>query len=205
MPYPSKCGRCYKVLIYKIDVSWYYCPSANGRLRLSRTTKQIKICGGDASVIHSLPEDQLNRLSALDKSFIERRESPRLLANCEAEVLADLSILDSETTGPVQPLVFMGQTKDLSSCGISLVIPSLLIDERFCTDGRSLGLSLYLPEGPVSMAVTPVRCLALSKMDGGMGYLLGARITEVLDHREEFEHYLLRLTPITNGSNQCQF
>lgn len=99
----------------------------------------------------------------------------------------------------------MGQTKDLSRGGISLVLPSLLIDERFCGDGRSLELSLHLPEGPVSMVVSPVRCSPLSKLDGGMGYLLGAQITEVLENREEFEHYLLKLAPVRNSSNQCQF
>ncbi len=182
--------------MYKIDISWYYCGSNDGRLRLSRTTRQIKICG---TAIASLDRSPVETLTFVDTPDIltERRRSPRLVASCDAEVLADLSILDTESIGqPSQPLVFMGQTKDLSRLGVSIILPSLLIDERFCTEGNRLELSLFLPGSAVTMVVSPVRCAALDKNDGSRGYLLGARIDDVLDHRDEFERYLLSLAAV---------
>ena len=176
--------------MYKINISWYYCQSDSGRLRLSRTTKQIKICGTPG------PNNSATNLVNSELTSVERRLSPRLTAYCDAEVLADLSILDSETVGSTPSLVFMGQTKDLSKFGIGLILPSLLIDERFCNDSNRLELSLYLPDGRVTMVVSPVRCSALDETDGGRGYLVGARIHQVIDHRDEFEQYLQNLATI---------
>jgi hypothetical protein len=127
---------------------------------------------------------------------MERRTSPRLPANCDVEVLADLSILDSDADGPRKPLIFLGQTRDVSKLGISIILPSLLLDERFCKEGNHLELLLFLPHGGVNMIISPVRCSALDKSNTGMGYLLGARIKEVLDNRDEFEQFLMSLAPI---------
>lgn len=181
--------------MYKIDVSWYYCQSKGGPLRLFRTIKNIRVCGTPPTDLHGLPVDTLICMDHSGATPIERRCSPRLRANCDAEISADLSILDTEIDGPSKPLVFMGQTRDLSKFGVSIILPSLLIDERFCTDRNRLELSLFLPQGAVTMIVSPVRCLALDKTQTGMGYLLGARIDKVLDHREDFEQFLLSLAP----------
>ncbi|PWT88895.1 MAG: hypothetical protein C5B55_12310 [Blastocatellia bacterium] len=126
-------------------------------------------------------------------SLNERRAAPRRTATCVAEVVANLSILDTETESTSQPLVFCGQTIDLSACGIGLVIPSLHVDDRFCETDNRLRLSVHLPNGPVTVEVNAVRCSPLNQNDRGQGYFLGTRILNVLQHEPEFEEYLRSL------------
>ena len=61
----------------------------------------------------------------------------RLKVKCEVELLADLSLLDTDAGEPRESLIFMGQTSDLSTAGLAMVVPSMIIDERFC-DGVQL-------------------------------------------------------------------
>jgi hypothetical protein len=135
---------------------------------------------------------QSRRLTSLDKtaSSIERRGSPRLKSDCEAQVIADLSILDGETHSLSPPLVFLGQTTNVSLGGVGIVFPSLVVDERFCHQDNLIQMSMYLPDGAVVMTVCPVRCAPLNAADTGQGYFVGAKINAVLEHRSEFEQYL---------------
>jgi len=77
-----------------------------------------------------------------------------------------------------------------------MVLPSTIIDERFCTGANRLNLSLHVPGGVIAMEVSPVRCERLNSPYAGQGYLLGTKITNV-DDRVQFEQYLETLS----GSN----
>lgn len=103
--------------------------------------------------------------------------------------MAGLSLLDSDVQDNGSSLVFMGQTHDLSAAGLGMILPSTIIDERFCTGLNKLNLSLFLPGGVIGLEVTPVRCERLSGSYAGQGYLLGTKITNVAD-RDHFERYL---------------
>lgn len=186
-------------MIYKIEVSWYYCQSEDGRLRFSGSARQVKI---DHRLGPGLNTSQRSGLTRRDNSagLIERRESPRLKSDCDAELIADLSILDSEAHIQSPPLVFLGRAINVSLRGIGVVLPSLLLDERFCSDHNPLELSLYLPRGEVVMSICPVRCSPLNAADRGQGYFVGARINAILEHRNEFEKYLRTLSPL-NANN----
>jgi hypothetical protein len=74
-----------------------------------------------------------------------------------------------------------------------MVLPSTIIDERFCSGSNRLNLSLHLPSGVVGMEVSPVRCERLTSPYMTHGYLLGTRITNV-DDRARFERYLETLS-----------
>ncbi len=113
----------------------------------------------------------------------------RLRTKCEVELVADLSLLDSDVESSDSSLIFLGRAHDLSAGGLAMVLPSTIIDERFCTGGHRLNLSLHLPDGVVAMEVSPVRCERLSGPYATQGYLLGTRITNV-ENRERFEKYL---------------
>jgi hypothetical protein len=174
--------------MYKFIVSCYYWPIAEGGLRLR------------ASIIKQLTADGLNvarfeRLTGLDKlaSSIERRRLRRLKVKCELELVANLSLLDNDVECSDSSLVFLGRTHDLSAGGLGMVLPSTIIDERFCSGTNRLNLSLYAPGGVIGLEVSPVRCERLNSPYAGNGYLLGTKITNVED-RARFEKYLESLS-----------
>lgn len=120
----------------------------------------------------------------------ERRATRRLPAICDAVLVANLSILDSNVEVNSEPLVFLGQTFDVSSKGIGLVIPSVHIDEKYCDGTNLLGLSVHLPKGSVKFEVNAIRCLPLDNRDLGEGYVVGTRIVRILQCEDEFAEFL---------------
>ena len=174
--------------MYKFVVSCYYWPTSEGGLRLR------------ASIIKPLTADGLDyagpgRLTSLEKlaSSIERRRLRRLKVKCEVELAANLSLLDSDVESSESSLIFLGRTHDLSAGGLGMVLPSTIIDERFCSGTHRLNLSLHAPGGVIDLEVSPVRCERLSSPYAGNGYLLGTKITNVAD-RARFEKYLESLS-----------
>ena len=173
--------------MHRLIVSCYYWPARAGRLRLRNLTLKQQLPGG-----HDSPERSLiRRLTSLDKlaSAIERRSMRRLRVKCEVELAANLSLLDNDAYDADSPLVFFGQTSDLSATGLAMVLPATIIDERFCTESNRLKLSLHSPDGVIGLEVAPVRCERLTDAYSVNGYLLGTKITNV-EHRESFERYL---------------
>ncbi len=127
----------------------------------------------------------------------ERRLTPRFSAKCDMEVVASLTLLDTDAELPVGEIVFLGETKDISARGLGLVLPSTTIDERYCSESSRLNLSLHLPDATVNLEVNPIRCEPLDERDLGRGYFLGARIIAVSRHKEEFDGYLATLSKPT--------
>jgi hypothetical protein len=183
----------FSFFMYKFIVSCYYWPTGEGGLRLR------------ASIIKSEFEEtgtglnytRQGRLTSLDKlaSSIERRRMRRLKVKCEVELVASLSLLDNDVQNSDSSLIFLGRTHDLSEAGLGMVLPSTIIDERFCSGGNRLNLSLHAPDGVIGLEVSPVRCERLNTPYSGQGYLLGTKITKV-DNRAQFEKYLESLSGI---------
>jgi len=174
--------------MYKFIVSCYYWPSADGRLRLR--SLQLKTNRRKAEA--SLDFSQVSRLTTVEPNVSpeERRRAPRLKAGCDAELTTSLAILDSDAQSNDQSLVFFGRTKDLSAGGLSVILPSTLIDERYCGEDARLQLSLHLPTGKVNLEVNAVRCEPLRAEDAALGYLVGAQILSIDDNRDEYDDYL---------------
>jgi hypothetical protein len=172
--------------MYKFIVSCYYWPAGEHGLRLRALT--IKRRFEETGNGLSYPTIGLTSLDKLASS-IERRRMRRLKARCEVELVASLSILDNDVQNSDPSLVFLGRTQDLSATGLGMVLPSTIIDERFCSGANRLNLSLHLPGGVVGMEVSPVRYERLTSPYMTNGYLLGTRITNV-DDRVRFERYL---------------
>ena len=173
--------------MYKFIVSCYYWPAGERSLRLRASAiKQLSRETGNG-----LDYTRLGRLTSLDKlaSSIERRHLRRLKVRCEVELTATLSLLDNDVQNCESSLIFLGRTHDLSAAGMGMVLPSTIIDERFCSGTNRLNLSLHVPGGVIGMEVSPVRCERLSGPYVGQGYLLGTKITSV-DDRARFEQYL---------------
>jgi PilZ domain-containing protein len=173
--------------MYKFIVSCYYWPAGERRLRLRASIiKQLSGYSGTG-----LNFTGLGRLTSLEKlaSSIERRRLRRLRVRCEVELTATLSLLDNDVENCESSLVFLGRTHDLSAGGMGMVLPSTIIDERFCTGSNRLNLALHVPGGVIGMEVSPVRCERLTGPYVGQGYLLGTKITHV-DDQLRFEQYL---------------
>ena len=173
--------------MHRLIVSCYYWPARAGRLRLRNLTLKQQLAGYEDGPEQSL----IRRLTSLDRlaSAIERRSMRRLRVKCEVELAANLSLLDNDAYDADSPLVFFGQTSDLSAVGLAMVLPATIIDERFCTESNRLKLSLHSPDGIIGLEVAPVRCERLTDAYSVNGYLLGTKITNV-EHRESFERYL---------------
>src|SRR5687767_10851056 len=142
--------------MYKFIVSYYYWPAGERPLRLRALTVTRQANESGKSLAY-FPISKLTRLDHLTSS-IERRGMRRLRVRCEVELLADLSLLDADAGEPLESLIFMGETSDLSAAGLAMIIPSAIIDERFCGGDHRLNLSLHLPDGIVRLEVSPVRC-----------------------------------------------
>jgi len=170
--------------MYKIIVSCYYWPAGACGLKLRALTIKNQVA---------------ERLISLDRlaSSIERRSMRRLKARCEVELVASLSLLDNDVEGGNAPLIFFGRTQDLSSGGLGMVLPSTIIDERFCTGSNRLSLTLYAPEGVIRLEVSPVRCEPLVGPYAGHGYLLGTRITSITN-QDMFDRYLESLSGVNH-------
>jgi hypothetical protein len=178
--------------MYKFIVSCYYWPAGELRLRLRASIIKEQF----ADTANGLEFARLGRLPSLDKiaSSIERRRMRRLKTRCEIELMATLSLLDNDVQNCESSLVFLGRTHDLSAAGMCMVLPSTIIDERFCSGSNRLNLSLHVPGGGViGLEVSPVRCERLSGPYAGHGYLLGTKITNV-DDPVKFESYLETLS-----------
>ena len=173
--------------MYKFIVSCYYWPAGERPLRLRASIIKEQF----AETGYRLDFPRLGRLPSLDKlaSSIERRRVRRLKARCEIELMATLSLLDNDVQNCDSSLVFLGRTHDLSVSGMCMVLPSTVIDERFCTGANRLSLSLHVPDGMIALEVSPVRCERLNGAYAGQGYLLGTKITNV-DDPDRFEQYL---------------
>ena len=124
---------------------------------------------------------------------IERRHSRRITVRCDAELTSNLSILGGDANVSGESLIFFGETKDLSNHGVSLILPSISIDEKYCSESNRVKISLHLPEGSVALEIEPVRCVPLNPKDIGQGSLLGGRIVSMCGHEGNLERYLQTL------------
>src|SRR6266545_200492 len=112
-----------------------------------------------------------------NSSHSERRRSARLKVQCHTELTADLSLLDAaQPEDPASKLVFFGETQDISAHGLSFVLPSIRIDEKYCEQSRPLRLSLQLPIAAIELEANAVRCVPLDENNLDQGYLIAARI-----------------------------
>ena len=73
-----------------------------------------------------------------------------------------------------------GHTLDLSSTGLALIVPTIIVGEHhLVNENRNLNVRLELPDGVVEMQVTPIRYESLDDHRTETGYLIGARIVSI--------------------------
>jgi hypothetical protein len=98
----------------------------------------------------------------------------------------------AESAQSRRPLEVEGHTRDLSTTGLALIVPTIRAGEHYLTgEGRRLLVTLDHPQGPLLLQAVPVRYEQLDESDAETGYLVGALITEMSDaDRARFNAYL---------------
>jgi PilZ domain-containing protein len=94
-----------------------------------------------------------------------------------------------------QPESIEGQTVDLSSSGIAVILPAIRIAGHYLAgEDRKLELRLHLPTREVSIETKPVRYERLEDEETTLGYLIGMTITGMSEaDREVYQSYLATL------------
>jgi hypothetical protein len=100
-------------------------------------------------------------------------------------------------------LSIVGQTRDMSETGLTLLLPSVRIGDLYLTDVESrLEVKLELPGGAVKMLTASVRFEQLTGKEVGCGYLLAVRIVEM--QSAERDRYLAYLNTIRSMGEQAR-
>ena len=93
---------------------------------------------------------------------------------------------------PIEKLLVLGETKDLSSSGIAFIVSSIRIKENYLVgEQRALNAEIDLPTGKVQMQIVGQRYEQVGLHISTARYLIGAKITEISEEdREIYEHFL---------------
>lgn len=93
------------------------------------------------------------------------------------------------------PLSVLGYTRDLSTDGLALIVPSIALSEDELASGEHrLRIILALPGGDIEMRVTTVRHERLDERDAEIGHLIAVSISETSENeRELYLEYLQAL------------
>jgi len=133
-----------------------------------------------------MPERLRAIASRLRRLVGERRRHQRYKVRLAASVV----LLGPKGEAVTKPLE--GHTRDVSACGLALVLPAVRVGDRYLAgEEQTLGVTLRLPAATVRLRGTPARYERLDDEGAGAGYLIGLRITE-MDERDRaaFDEYL---------------
>jgi len=143
----------------------------------------------------NMPE-VIRALAARVREFIgNHRRAPRH----RARLLLSISLISQGGTTMTpgaqrNAAVLQGHTRDVSATGLSLVVPSIRIGDRYLTgEDRTLDIALELETGRVHLQAAPMRYEPLERdaSETEPGYLIGAHIMAMSGgDRIRFSEYL---------------
>lgn len=139
----------------------------------------------------------IRALAARVREFIgNHRRAPRHRARLQLSVSLIKQPGTSQTPGAQRnaAMLLQGHTRDVSATGLSLVVPSIRIGDRYLTgEDRTLDIALELDSGSVHLQAAPMRYepLELNASETEPGYLIGAHIMAMSGgDRIRFSEYL---------------
>lgn len=99
------------------------------------------------------------------------------------------------SNGTKRVISIKGHTLDLSSTGLALVVPSIIVNEHHLVgENRNMYVTLEMPDGPIEMNVTPIRYERLDDHPSETGYLIGVRLKKIEEReRLRFSEYVSQL------------
>ena len=140
-----------------------------------------------------MPELARSLVSHLRRFVGDRRRAKRQRARLAFTLsLAGAAI---KLNGDRQRATLKGHTLDVSTDGIALIVPSIVLGEHHLIgENRKLSVTLELPVGVIEMKVVPIRYESLEEHLTETGYLIGAKIVEMNEtDRELFTQYVVGL------------
>jgi PilZ domain len=141
-----------------------------------------------------MPELARSLVSHLRRFVGDRRRAKRQRARLPFTLsLAGAAI---KLNGDRQTAALKGHTLDVSTDGIALIVPSIVLGEHHLIgENRKLSVMLELPAGMIEMKVVPIRYESLEEDPTETGYLIGAKIVEMNEtDRERFTQYVAGLS-----------
>jgi hypothetical protein len=99
------------------------------------------------------------------------------------------------SNGAKRVISVKGHTLDLSSTGLALIVPSIIVNEHHLVgENRNMFVTLELPDGPIELSVTPIRYERLDDHPTETGYLIGVRLNPGNEkERLRFHEYVSQL------------
>ena len=123
----------------------------------------------------------------------DRRHSRRVKARLDFTLSLVGPALSSNGTKRV--ISIDGHTLDLSSTGLALIVPTIIVNEHHLVgENRNMHLKLELPDGPLKLNVIPIRYERLDDHPTETGYLIGVKLGNVEhEERTRFTDYVSQL------------
>lgn len=121
-----------------------------------------------------------------------RRRAPRYNIRLEVELALMVPSPGSTSRSVAPGLRVSGYTRDISSTGLAVVVPTIRTGGKYITgSNQTLQITLALPSGAVEIYGTPVRYSPLEEPGGDRGYLVGIQIERMsVTHRTTFSAYV---------------
>ena len=96
------------------------------------------------------------------------------------------------TNGAKRVISIKGHTLDLSSTGLALIVPTIIVNEHHLVgENRNMFVKLELPDGPLELNVVPIRYERLDEHPTETGYLIGVKLGDVdPGERARFSQYV---------------
>ena len=99
------------------------------------------------------------------------------------------------SNGTKKVISIKGHTLDISSTGLALIVPSIVVNEHHLVgENRNMYVNLELPDGPIEMNVMPIRYERLDEHPTETGYLIGVKLNKIEEReRLRFSEYVTHL------------
>ncbi len=135
-----------------------------------------------------MPERVRSIVARLRALIGDRRQARRR----RVHVPVTVSLMKRPGVNGARSQSISGHTFDLSSAGISFIVPAIRIGDHYLAgDSQKLQMVLELAAGPVELQGEAVRYERADESQSGAGYLIGARITHMSESdRERYEAYV---------------
>lgn len=103
-------------------------------------------------------------------------------------------------------LSIVGETTDLSSSGIGLIVPAIRLKEFYLVgENRVLSAEIDLPTGKIQMRIVGRRYEQIGEHISTSRYLIGARILDMADdHREAYETFIKYGDKVRKGAGSLK-
>lgn len=141
-------------------------------------------------------------VAKFNRSITERVVSPRKNYEVPIKIWFEPDRNTGRLKMPLESLVIVGETKDLSRSGVAFIVAAIRIQENYLVgEGRILNAELDLPDGKVQMQIVGQRYEQVGQHISTARFLVGAKITQMSkENREVYEYFLRYGNKLKKGS-----